>query len=139
VIDHHPLLAPESGRPNLRLLSVSQAFHCCLGDPQDELMVVAAICEREESTVLPRSSALFRKRAVGLRRACADVSGVSGAILLRLLRERRWDFLEALADEPSHLHRSVRGRRVAGLPRSPLLESAKSYRPAKPSKSPLGR
>ena len=125
VIDHHPLKLPPRPRPNLKLVEVSSAYDCCVGTPSDDLMVVAAICDRDETSVRSRLTMLMKKRAIGVRRAAADTCGVAGPNLLMLLRDRRWDFFEALADEPADFHILARGRRRACSADSPMLEAAK--------------
>ncbi len=126
VIDHHPLMQPKAPRPNLTLLEADSVYQCCFGPPTDELMVVAAICDGDEKSVLSRISPKFEKRAKGVRRAAADTQGLAGTKLLRLLRHRQWKFFEALAEEPSEFHVTARGRRRGSLPNSPMLEAAKA-------------
>ena len=126
IIDHHPLPQPERQRSNLSLVEVDSAYKCCFGPPSDELMVVAAICDRDEKTVRPRITPAFKKRAVGVRRAAADIFGLAGSQLLNLIRKRRWEFFEELAAEPPKFHLSVRGRRRTTSPVSPLIEAAKA-------------
>lgn len=126
IIDHHPLRQPRQPRPNLSLVEVESAYECCFGDPSEELMVVAAICDRNENAVRERITPEFKKRALGVRRAAADILGLAGSQLLNLIRNRRWEFFEALADEPTEFHLTVRGRRTANSPVSPLIEAAKA-------------
>ena len=109
VIDHHPLLLPQNPRKNVLLHEVSDPYECCLGAPDSDLMQVAALCDGSPTTVVP--TPLLRRRALGVKRAAADVGGVAGDGLLKLIRERRWDFFEALADEDHEMHRSARGIR----------------------------
>lgn len=88
-------------------------------------MQVAALCDGSPTQVKPTPT--LRKRALGVKRAAADIHGVAGNTLLDLIKERRWDFFEALAEEHIDMHRTVRGiRRRDNVP-SPLLESAKRY------------
>ena len=126
-IDHHPLVAPRSPRQNVRLIEVSDPYDCCLGVPELDRMQVAALCDGSSTTVTP--TPLLRRRALGVRRAAADVGGVAGDRLLELIRERRWDFFEALADEDHEMHRSARGFRRRCSQTSPLLEQARSHSP----------
>ena len=126
VIDHHPLRQPKEPRSNLSLVEVDSAYECCFGHPSDELMVVAAICDRDEKVVRKRITPEFKKRAIGVRRAAADILGLAGFRLLNLIRRRQWEFFEALAEEPQKLHISARGRRKTTGPISPLLEAAKA-------------
>ncbi len=125
VIAHHSLAHPRRPRQNVQLLEVADPYECCLGVPTPELMQVAALCDGAPTSISP--TPLLKKRALGVKRAAADVSGVAGAGLLELIKERRWDFFEALADEDREMHRSARGiRRRSGQP-SPLLEYARRH------------
>ena len=128
VIDHHPLVLPQNPRRNVLLLEVSDPYECCLGVPDSDLMQVAALCDGSPTTVAP--TPLLRRRALGVKRAAADVGGVAGDGLLELIRERRWDFFEALADENHEMHRSARGIRRRSSQTSPLLEDARSRLPS---------
>ena len=123
VIDHHPLVQPQEPRRNLKLISVTDPYDCCLGVPSPELMQVAALCDGALTAVTP--TPLLEKRVLGVKRAAADVNGVAGKILLELIRERRWEFFEALSEEDKEIHRSVRGRRRSNNNVSPLLECAR--------------
>ena len=127
-IDHHPLFPPQEPRGNVLLLEVSDPYECCLGVPDPDLMQVAALCDGSPTTVPP--TPLLRKRALGVKRAAADVRGVAGDGLLELIGERRWDFFEALADEDHEMHRSVRGVRRRSSQSSPLLEDARNHSPS---------
>ena len=124
VIDHHPLARPGTPRRNVHLVEVPDPYECCLGVPDPELMQVAALCDGSPTAVVP--TPLLRRRALGIKRAAADVGGVAGDGLLQLVRERRWDFFEALADEDHNKHRSARGTRSRFSQTSPLLEDARS-------------
>ena len=125
VIDHHPLLRPSSPRHNLSLLEVADPYDCCLGSPHPELMRVAALCDGAPTAVKPTPE--LTRRAVGVKRAAADISGIAGSKLLGLIRNRQWGFFEALAEEDREMHRSARGiRRISSLS-SPLLEYARGY------------
>ena len=128
VIDHHPLVLPQNPRRNVLLLEVSDPYECCLGVPDSDLMQVAALCDGSPTAVAP--TPLLSRRALGVKRAAADVGGVAGDGLLELIRERRWDFFEALADEDQEMHRSARGIRRHSSQPSPLLENAKSHSPS---------
>ena len=128
VIDHHPLVHPRSPRQNVQLIEVTDPYDCCLGVPDPELMEVAALCDGAPTAIAP--TPLLRKRALGVKRAAADVNGVAGDGLLELIRERRWDFFEALADEDREMHRSARGFRRPSNETSPLLEYARSHFPS---------
>ena len=125
VIDHHPLICPEHPRQNLTLMQVSDPYDCCLGVPDPEVMQVAALCDGSPTQVKPTPT--LRKRARGVKRAAADVSGVAGGILLEFIKARRWDFFEALAEEDNDMHRVARGIRRKISCSSPLLDYAKAY------------
>ena len=128
VIDHHPLALPQEPRQNSLLIEVKDPYDCCLGEPDPELMQVAALCDGAPTAVHP--TPLLRRRALGVKRAAADVRGVAGDRLLKLIRERRWDFFEALSEEDREMHRSSRGFRNRLTKSSPLLEYAKSLSPS---------
>ena len=121
-IDHHPFVYPQETRENLLLLEVTDPYHCCLGTPDPDLMQVAALCDGSPTMISPTPS--LSRRARGVKRAAADVSGVAGNRLLELIRNRQWDFFEALADEDREMHRSARGIRRLSSQASPLLEYA---------------
>lgn len=129
VIDHHPLAQPPSPRENLLLIEVDDPYDCCLGVPSPDLMEVAALCDGSPTAVAPTPR--LRRRALGVKRAAADMKGIAGDGLLELIRERDWDFFEALADEDQQMHRSARGIRRASSETSPLLEYAKGWLPSK--------
>ena len=128
VVDHHHLLAPEVARHNLQLIEVADPYDCCLGVPDPELMQVAALCDGAWTAVVPTPT--LEKRALGVKRAAADIMGVAGDGLLELIRDRNWDYFEALAEEDSEMHRSVRGRRHDSSKHSPLIEYARSHFPS---------
>ena len=126
-IDHHPLIGPESPRENITLIEVTDPYDCCLGMPDPELMQVAALCDGSPTSVNPTPQLI--RRALGVKRAAADVGGVAGDVLLSLITARQWDFFEALADEDKDMHRSARGIRRRSSETSPLLEHARSLEP----------
>ena len=128
VIDHHPLVHPRNPRRNVHLLEVTDPYDCCLGAPDPDIMQVAALCDGSPTTVAP--TPLLSRRALGVKRAAADVGGVAGDGLLELIREGRWDFFEALADEDHEMHRSARGIRRRSSQTSPLLEDARRHSPS---------
>ena len=128
VIDHHPLALPQEPRQNVQLIEVKDPYDCCLGEPDPELMQVAALCDGAPTAVRP--TPLLKRRALGVKRAAADVRGVAGSQLLQLIRERRWEFFEALAQEDREMHRSSRGFRNRLTEPSPLLEFARSLTPS---------
>lgn len=123
VVDHHSLVRPRQRRANVTMIEVSDPYECCLGTPDTELMPVAALCDGSPTVVVP--TMVLRRRALGVKRAAADVRGLAGDRLLELIRNRRWDFFEALADEDAQMHRSVRGFRRRCSEASPLLEEAR--------------
>ena len=127
-IDHHPFVCPQSPRSNVLLVSVDDVYDCCLGVPDPELMEVAALCDGSRTKVDPTSR--LSSRALGIKRAAADVAGIAGDGLLALIGDRRWDFLEALAKEDRDMHRSARGIRRKSSQASPLLEYARSLVPS---------
>lgn len=122
-IDHHPFPPPPNHSENVRLVEVSDPYDCCLGVPDPDLMQVAALCDGSPTRVCP--TPLLRQRALGVKRAAADVGGVAGDGLLELIKERRWGFFEALADENRDMHLSARGMRRRSSKASPLLEHAR--------------
>ena len=89
-IDHHPFVHPQSPRQNVLLVEVTDPFDCCLGVPDPDLMRVAAICDGSSTEVTPTPQLM--RRALGVKRAAADVRGVAGDGLLELIRERQWEF-----------------------------------------------
>lgn len=124
-IDHHPFVQPRTPRENLLLLEVTDPYDCCLGTPNPDLMEVAALCDGSPTKINPTPR--LRRRALGVKRAAADVRGTAGDTLLELIRERQWEFFEALGDEDREMHRSARGFRRLSSQASPLLEYAMSY------------
>lgn len=124
VIDHHPLLEPREPRENVQLVQVDDPYDCCLGEPNPELMQVAALCDGAPTFV--QATETLKKRALGVKRAAADLHGVAGHRLLQLIRQRNWEFFEALSEEDSEMHRSTRGRRNSSSTSSPLLNYARN-------------
>ena len=122
-IDHHPFVHPQETRENLQLLEVKDPYHCCLGTPDPDLMQVAALCDGSPTMISPTPS--LSTRALGVKRAAADTGGVAGHRLLELIRNRKWDFFEALAEEDREMHRTARGIRRLSNQTSPLLELAR--------------
>ena len=132
VIDHHPLVRPKRERLNVQLIEVDDPFDCCLGVPDPELMQLAALCDGAPTSVT--ATPLLKKRALGVKRAAADKKGVAGHALLELIRNRQWDFFEALAEEDIEMHKSARGVRRSSNELSPLLEYARGLSPSVSSK-----
>ena len=127
VIDHHPVHDIPKVPNNLDLKFVSDVFNCCYGKPTD-LMVIAAICDKDEASVKSRITDLHRKRAIGIKRAVSDRYALVGGSTLRLIEDRAWGVFEQLADEPAAYHRTFYGNRVAKKPESPLLQLAHAVR-----------
>lgn len=123
-IDHHPISDLPAAPGNLEIRFSEIVYQCCLGDPS-ELMLIASICDRDEAPVRDHIEDLHRLRAVGVSRAAADRRGLAGAPLQQLLREDRWDILDALGQEDREFHRIVRGARSSKSPSSPSLEAAR--------------
>lgn len=121
-IDHHPVLGLPELPQNLGIWFTSAVYTCCFGLPS-WLMVVAAICDRDEGPVAPMIDDTMRLRAVGMKRAVAD-RDLAGEKLLRLLAADRWDLLELLAKESKGRHKCVRGRRLRQQPSSLGLAQA---------------
>ena len=123
VIDHHPLVRPEETRRNVQLIDVEDPYDCCLGEPNPEIMQVSALCDGAPTAV--QATPILSKRALGVKRAAADARGVAGSGLLKLIREYRWGFFEALAEEDREMHRTARGIRNRSCLTSPLLQYAR--------------
>ena len=73
-IDHHPFAHPQRARHNVQLSEVEDPYDCCLGAPDPELMQVAALCDGSATVISP--TPVLKKRALGVKRAAADVKGV---------------------------------------------------------------
>ena len=123
VIDHHPYSGLPALSVNLSIWFTSAVYTCCFGPPS-ALMVVAAICDRDEEPVVAMIDETMRRRALGMERAAADHT-LAGNNLLRLLENDRWDLIEQLAEEPKDVHQRARGRRHSRQPLSPGLERAR--------------
>ena len=74
VIDHHPIADLPKDIERLEIQFVEEAYHCCYGEPSD-LMILAAVCEGEERTVMDLIDDHHYARALGIRRAAADMNG----------------------------------------------------------------
>ena len=124
VIDHHPLPNSRlSDAPNIRGIYRPDVFDCTFG-PRSGMMVIAALCERQRDLVSGVVSSRHDELSMGVRRAAAPGGPLSGAPLLKILRNERWDILADLAAEDAASHRMVRGRRVANLPQSKAMAAA---------------
>ena len=135
-VDHHPFVHPDVPRENVVLIEVDDPYRCCLGLPDPELMQVAALCDGSPTAIVP--TPLLTRRALGVKRAAADVAGIAGDTLLGLISERRWGFFEALAVEAREMHLSARGIRRRSSKDSPLIDYARSHPPSATPKWPLG-
>ena len=140
VIDHHPI--PFSylvGSDNIRAMYRPDVTECVIGH-RSEMMAVAALCENQKPKVEGNIQA-YRKMAVAMRRAAALGGKLPGEKLLSLLQHNHLSALASLADEPSSLHRSVRGWRVKDQMHSETLrqlnEMAEGLRAGHPSPSPV--
>ena len=131
-IDHHPFVRPQPPRSNVLFYDVTDPYDCCLGDPDPELMQVAAICDGGPTKVIPTPR--LSRRALGVKRAAADVHGVAGQTLLELIKQRQWSLFESIAEEDHRMHLTARGRRRRLSQDSPLLEYASSLVTSSPSK-----
>ena len=125
VVDHHKYEVVIPAEPqNLQFRFTDKVYECCFGEPSD-LMIVASICDRDEGPVSDMINDAHRRRASGVSRAAADRRGLAGTALITLLKEDRWDILEALGQEDRQFHRTVRGIRPASTPVSPALHAAR--------------
>lgn len=122
LIDHHPLpLRRLSAADNLRVLYRPDVLECAIG-PRSGMMVVAALCERQDDEVADIKEPVHETIAVGVRRAAALGGPLPGEKLLALLKADRWDELLQLgADDPKH-HYLPRGRRPAARPQPKTLQ-----------------
>lgn len=116
LIDHHPLpLRRLQQANNLRMAYRPDVFECAIG-PRSGMMVVAAICEHQDSQVADIKTAVHETLAIGVRRAAAEGGPLPGDKLLALLKADRWDAILRLGkDDPTH-HRLPRGRRSRNEP-----------------------
>lgn len=123
IIDHHDVQLPASVPSNLHVTISKSVYECCYGTPS-ELMLLAAICDRDEEPVRHLLTERHRRLAVGIARAVSERNVLAGAPLLRLLRDECWGVFEQLAEEPAAFHRTFYGNRTAKEPLSPLLQIA---------------
>lgn len=90
VIDHHPL--PEarlSAAPNIRTVYRPNVSDCTVG-PRTDLMVLAAIDEKQGEYVKDRIKDHFDTLVKGLRRASAAGTELQGRNLTALIRHNCW-------------------------------------------------
>lgn len=121
LLDHHPLpLRLLSRAENLRALYRPDVFECALG-PRSDMMVVAALCERQESKVTDIKETAHDTMALGMRRAAAIGGDLPGEGLLALLREDCWVGISMLGRDDREFHKLPRGRRSPTQPISETL------------------
>ena len=122
LVDHHPLplrlLAPAE---NLRVLYRPDVFECTLG-PRSDMMVVAALCEKQGSWVADIREPIHDTIEVGMRRAAAIGGDLPGESLLALLRANCWAGISMLGRDDREFHRLPRGRRSPTRPPSEILK-----------------
>jgi len=122
LIDHHPLpLNRLSQAPNLRVSYRPDVCECAIG-PRTGMMVVAALCERQDKEVAGVKTALHAALCVAMRRAAAIGGPLSGNKLLCLLSANRWDTLLRLSEEAPRFHHLIRGLRSSAQARSEALD-----------------
>lgn len=126
IIDHHPL--PEarlSEAPNVRTIYRPSVVDCTIG-PRTDLMVLAAIDEKQAEDVADRIKDHFETIVCGLRRASAGGSEMQGRNLSALIRFNCWAVIHQLGLDDPQYHRLVRGVRPKGDPRSQVYVDANS-------------
>ncbi len=122
IIDHHSIKNKKLNCTNVKIRIVDKVYDCCYGEPS-ELMLVASICDNDESPVQSLLTETHRKRAYGVKRAVTDKKGMAGDITLNLIKNRVWGLFEALADEPKEYHKTFYGNRIQKIPQSPILQA----------------
>lgn len=127
VIDHHPVEGLPCAPKNVEIKFSDCVYNCCYGIPS-ELMLIAAICDKDERLIESKISDTHRKRALGISRAVSDRMALAGATTIRLIEDRAWSVFEQLADEPASFHRTFYGNRVLKKPESPMLQLAHAIR-----------
>ena len=122
LVDHHPLpLRLLASAENLRVLYRPDVFECALG-PRSDMMVVAAIYEKQRSWVADIRSPVHDTMEVGMRRAAAIGGDLPGESLLALLRADCWAGIAMLGREDREFHSLPRGRRSPTRPPSEILK-----------------
>ena len=122
LVDHHPLpLRLLTPAENLRVLYRPEVFECTLG-PRSDMMVVAALCEKQASWVADIRLPTHDTIAVGMRRAAAIGGDLPGESLLALLRADCWDGISMLGRDDREFHWLPRGRRSPTRPPSETLK-----------------
>jgi hypothetical protein len=124
VMDHHPLPQRRlSAAGNIRVAYRPNVADCTFG-PRSGLMVLAALCEKQDRQVEEILTPDYRTLVLGLRRAAAPGGGLAGPTLLNLLQADRWDLIFAVGKEDKASHQNVRGIRLARSEPSPALAVA---------------
>lgn len=122
LIDHHPLpLNRLRQAANLRVSYRPDVCECSIG-PRTGMMVVAALCERQDEEVAGVKREVHAALCVAMRRAAALGGRLSGNKLLCLLSANRWDQLLRLSEEDPRFHRLRRGLRSSAQSRSEALD-----------------
>jgi len=122
LVDHHPLpFRRLEAAPNLRVAYRPDVFECTVG-PRSGMMVVAAICEKQNALVADIKVKSHELLASGMRRAAALGGPLPGEKLLSLLQHDSWDELAQLGSEDKNEHYLPRGRRPAGSVLSAALK-----------------
>jgi hypothetical protein len=121
LIDHHPLpLRRLEQAKNLRVSYRPDVFECAVG-PKSGMMVVAALCEKQEDRVADVTLPVHTVLATGMKRAAALGGPLPGEKLLALLRSDCWASLAELGAAGRENHRLPRGRWPANQPPSAAL------------------
>ncbi len=121
LFDHHPLpLRRLEAAKNLRVIYRPEVFDCAIG-PRSGMMVVAAICEKQQAQVADIRDSTHEVLAEGMRRAAALGGDLNGDKLLALLRANCWSELLELGYDAREHHKLPRGRRPSEYERSPAL------------------
>ncbi|TXH36742.1 MAG: hypothetical protein E6Q98_09785 [Rhodospirillaceae bacterium] len=121
LIDHHPLpLRRLEQAENLRVSYRPDVFECAIG-PRSGMMVIAALCEKQDDRVSGVTSKQHEILALGMKRAAALGGPLPGEKLLALLKNEFWPELAELGAADRASHRLPRGRwPVAQQPSDPL-------------------
>lgn len=120
VIDHHPLPTSRlSEADNIRCVYRPHVVECTIG-PRSDLMVLAAMDEKQDHLVEHRIKDYYPVLVQGLKRAAARGGPLQGKLLGLLIRHDMWDTLFELGADDKAYHRIVRGNR----PKSDALSEA---------------
>ena len=121
LVDHHPLpLRLLASAENLRVLYRPDVFECTIG-PRSDMMIVAALCEKQGSWVADIREPAHDTIEIGMRRAAAIGGDLPGERLLALLRADCWAGISMLGRDDREHHRLPRGRRSPTRPPSEVL------------------